>query len=458
MKILIILFFLTSIQGFSQEKYIYPFSDGIPANVFKERRERVKTYYSDNSILLFLSSDYFSNSGDFYSRSSVAPNLYYLSGMPSQRAVLIIIPSGFRVEGELVDEILFLNEQSQNDIKWTGFKMNIADAGKILQIQKVMDISALDSFLKEIVKEKDTLFFDKLSRSRHFSNDENHTECEIEIINKIKTNYPDLYIKSSIPFLSEMRRVKDKDEIRLIQKAIDISIEGHKALIKSAKAGMTEYQLQAEMEYQFQRNGAERPAYGSIIGCGRNSCFLHYQSNRDTVKDGDLILFDCGAQFHGYCADITRTIPADGKFSIEQKIIYSIVLEAMDSAFSVCKPGNKFKDIHVKAKEVIAERLMEQSIISDEEDVDVYFPHGTSHFLGLNVHESGPGEYLEEGNVLTVEPGIYIPAGSNCDERWWNIGIRIEDDVFITKNGYINLSEKLLKRPEEIEKMMGVRR
>ncbi|MFH1050404.1 MAG: aminopeptidase P family protein [bacterium] len=458
MKLINILFFITSSLMFAREEYNYPYKDGIPANIFKQRREIVNNHFQKNTILLLLSADYFSNTSDFYSGSSVSPNLYYLSGIPPQRAVLVLVPSGIKINGENISEILFLKEQTQNDIKWNGYKMNIADAGKILQIQKVMNLSALDSMLKEIVKDKDTLFFDKLSRSRHFSNDENHTECDIEIINKIKTNYPEMSIKTNIPLLSEMRRVKDKEEIKLIQKAVDISIEGHKALINSAKPGVIEYQLQAEMEYQFQKNGAERPAYGSIIGSGRNSCFLHYQNNRDTVKDGDVILFDCGAKYHGYCADITRTIPANGTFSIEQKIIYNIVLEAMDSAFAQCKPGNKFTLIHEKAKELISEKLLEQSIITEKEDVDVYFPHGTSHFLGLNVHDSGPGEYLEEGNVLTVEPGIYIPAGSNYDERWWNIGIRIEDDVLITKEGFINLSEKLPRTAEAIEKMMRTNR
>ncbi|ROL62197.1 aminopeptidase P family protein [Bacteroidetes/Chlorobi group bacterium ChocPot_Mid] len=450
-KKIIIIYFLLNNLLFSQG-YKYPFTDGIPVENFIARREQIENTLSRNSALLLLSSDFYANSG-FEVSNNPSPNLYYLTGLPQQRAALLLIPNGFNLGGEIIKEALFLKQQTSDDIIWNGYSMGAKDSEKILKIQKNLNIETLDSILNLVLRDKDTLFLDKLSVTKHFSNNGNHIECDIEIISKLKANHPKLIIKDNIPALTQMRYVKDNDEIRLIQKAVDISIEGHKALIKKAKPGMTEYQLQAEMEYQFMVLGAEKPAYSSIVGTGRNSCFLHYQNNRDSIKDGDMILFDCGAKYHGYCADLTRTIPANGKFSIEQKIIYNIVLEAMDSAFAQCKPGNKFSEIHNKAKEVITEKLLEQSIITNKEDVDNYFPHGTSHFFGLNVHE-GHEELLKEGNVLTIEPGIYIPYGSSCDERWWNIGIRIEDNVLITKTGYINLSEKLPRKAEEIEEMM----
>ncbi|MFC2130509.1 aminopeptidase P N-terminal domain-containing protein [Bacteroidota bacterium] len=452
---LIVFFYSNPIMAQADnEHYKYPFSDGIHPEKYQERREKVLNEFSNNSVILFLSADFYLNIRDYSSKSLLSPNLYYLTGMPPQKAALLLIPGGIGIDGNTIHEILFVKNQTRNNIKWNGINMSADNAEKILQIEKAKDFSMFDSLMKIIFTDNDTLYIDKPVRTKHFSSDENGSECDVEPVHKIKNNFPGLMIKENIPLLSKMRRIKDKDEIKLIQKAVDISIEGHKAAMKAAKPGIIEYQLQAEMEYQFMKNGSERPAYGSIVGGGLNTCFLHYQKNQDTIHDGDLVLMDCGAKYHGYCADITRTFPVSGSFTIEQKIIYNIVLEAMDSAFSVCKPGIEFKEIHAKAKEVIKNRLIEQSIINDPEEVKDYFPHSTSHFLGLNVHDVGTGGILESGIVLTIEPGIYIPDGSPCDKRWWNIGIRIEDDVLITEDGYINLSEKLARKPEEIEMLM----
>jgi Xaa-Pro aminopeptidase len=252
-----------------------------------------------------------------------------------------------------------------------------------------------------------------------------------------------------------MRQIKDNYEIDLTQKAIDISILGHKSTIKNATPGMYEYQLRSLMEYEFSNAGSERPAYSSIIGSGINACYLHYINNDAKCKEGDLVLMDCGAKYHGYCADITRTFPVSGKFTEEQKILYNIVLEAQDSALIACKPGEQFTEIHNRAKALINKRLIDLNILSDDDKVDIYFPHGTSHFLGLDVHDVGEKRILEPGMILTVEPGIYIPAGSHCDKKWWNNGIRIEDDILITEYGYKNLSGKMPKTIEEIEKLMS---
>jgi len=450
----LLLFLLTATSLTAREGYKYPYSDDASLSTYQERREKLIASLPKNSVVILLSADFFSGSGGFESENLFSQNLYYLSGMPQQKAVLLLIPGGFKIAGEFPNEILFLNNQAADDITWNGYRMGITDAEKYLKIKKVMDISLLDSILDVIVNDHDTIFFDMLAKTKHFLNGKEHTECDIELISKIKTNHPKLCLKFNIPNITMMRSIKDEEEIGIIQKAVDITIEGHKAVINSEIVGKTEYQLQAIMEYQFKHHGAERPAYGSIVGSGKNSCFLHYQNNIDTVRNGDLILLDCAAKYHGYCADITRTIPANGEFSIEQRIIYNIVLEAMDSAFAQCRRGNKFSLIHEKAKEVIAEKLLEQLIITNKDEVDKYFPHGTSHFIGLNVHESGSGDTLKVGNFLTIEPGIYIRSGSPCDNRWWNIGIRIEDNVLITDFGYINLSEKLPRKPEEIEEMM----
>jgi Xaa-Pro aminopeptidase len=308
--------------------------------------------------------------------------------------------------------------------------------------------------LSLLIDSKDTVFFDRISHTKHFSITDNNKECEIEIINKIFQQKSDISFVQQIPFINEMRQFKDNYEIEIMQKAVDITKQGHLSAMRNAKPGMFEYQIQSFMEFEFLFNGSERPAYTSIIGAGANSCYLHYTKNSAQAQSGDLVLMDCGAKYKGYCADITRTFPISGKFSEEQKIIYNIVLSSMDSAMTVCKPGEEFSNIHKKAKEVISNRLTELGIVQNDEDTDKYFPHGTSHFIGLDVHDVGSQRILEEGMVLTIEPGIYIRENSNCDNKWWNIGIRIEDNILITKNGFRNLSGNIPKTIEEIELLM----
>jgi Xaa-Pro aminopeptidase len=211
--------------------------------------------------------------------------------------------------------------------------------------------------------------------------------------------------------------------------------------------------VQALMEYEFKSRGSEYVGYPSINGSGANSCILHYETNQRTLQDGDLLLNDCGAEYHGYSADVTRTIPVNGKFSTEQKIIYELVLAAQDAAFAVCKPGNQFSDPHNAALKVITAGLKQLGIIQTDNQARIYFPHGTSHHLGLDVHDMGSRSTLQPGMIFTVEPGIYIPPNSNCDKKWWSIGVRIEDDLLITNDGYRNLSAGAPRAVEDIEKM-----
>lgn len=226
-------------------------------------------------------------------------------------------------------------------------------------------------------------------------------------------------------------------------------------LMRAMDSTWTEYQVQAAIQYEFMKRGAEACGYPSICGAGENTCILHYVTNRKPMDRNDLIVVDCGAEYHGYTADITRTLPANGKFSPEQKAIYDIVLEAQLAGIAKCKTGNEFRDPHKAAVAVVKKRLKELGIIQKEEDYVLYFFHGTSHYLGLDVHDAGMYGPLQPGNVITVEPGIYIPAGSPCDPKWWNIGVRIEDDVLITSGEPENLSGSVPKTTADVEKMMA---
>jgi Xaa-Pro aminopeptidase len=212
--------------------------------------------------------------------------------------------------------------------------------------------------------------------------------------------------------------------------------------------------VEAKGEYTFHYHGAEDIGYPSICGSAENGCVLHYEKNRRPLSPGDLILLDMGAEYHGYTADITRTLPVSGGFTAEQRAVYDIVLRAQEAGIRACKTGNAFREPHNAAYREVAAGLLELGLITTEKQAKQYFPHSTSHYLGLDVHDPGSYGVLEANQVITVEPGIYIPPGSPCDKKWWNIGIRIEDDILITPDGPENLSGKLPRDPEVIEKLI----
>jgi Xaa-Pro aminopeptidase len=209
------------------------------------------------------------------------------------------------------------------------------------------------------------------------------------------------------------------------------------------------------IEYVFHRGGAEYTGFPSIVGSGENSTILHYESNRRRMEDGDLVVMDIGAEFRGYSADVTRTAPVSGLFSEPQRQIYEAVLEAQEAAIAAVQPGVGFQAVGAAASAVLAERLTELGLISDPSDLRRFLPHGVSHYLGLDVHDVGTYGPLRTGNVITVEPGIYIPPADDVDERWWNIGVRIEDDVLVTDGGPVVLSGGAPKTVAEIERMMA---
>jgi len=252
---------------------------------------------------------------------------------------------------------------------------------------------------------------------------------------------------------STLREVKTNEELVLLRKAIELSCVAHNEVIKSATPKMSENMAHGIHLYVHKHYGAEDEGYSPIVGAGANGCILHYDANNKKRLDNDLLLMDVGAEYHGYTADVTRTFPATGKFSPEQKAIYEIVYEAQEEVFKICKEGTPFSALNKAATAVIAKGLLKLGIIKDESEVRTYYPHGCSHYLGLDVHDKGMGGNLKTNSVITVEPGIYIPADSPCDKKWWNIGVRIEDDILILKDGFENLSSMSPRKWNEIEKL-----
>ncbi len=254
-------------------------------------------------------------------------------------------------------------------------------------------------------------------------------------------------------YTKQLRQIKTSEELGLMRKSINISALAHNEAMKAVKPGMSELELQGVQEFIHKKLGAEYVGYPSIVGAGANGCVLHYIENNVTNVGNKMVLMDVGAEYHGYSADVTRTFPANGKFTAEQKQIYDIVYEAQEAVFKICKEGTSFQEIEKTAREVVAKGLVKLGILKDEKESRLYYPHGCSHFLGLDVHDKGIYSTLKENMIITVEPGIYIPENSNCDKKWWGIAVRIEDDVLIKKDSYENLSYLAPRKSEDVEKM-----
>ncbi len=256
-------------------------------------------------------------------------------------------------------------------------------------------------------------------------------------------------------YMTDLREVKTAEEVALLRKAVDVSCVAQAEVYKAMRPGMSETEVQGIHEFVFKKYGAEEVGYPSIVGSGNNGCTLHYISNNRMDIKKDLVLMDLGAQYRGYTADVTRTIPASGKFTKEQRAIYELVLKAQEAAFKNCKPGNMINANTLICREVVNRGLAELGVIEKPEAPHSYFPHGVSHHIGLDVHDRGNYQEFRENMVLTVEPGIYIPEGSPCDKKWWGIAVRIEDDILITADGYELLSTRAPRTVEEIEKLMA---
>ena len=275
----------------------------------------------------------------------------------------------------------------------------------------------------------------------------------IKVVKSIPILPENLDATSLNQFLGQLRMIKTPEEIKLLRKAIDVSCIGQNEVMKAMHPKMSEMEIKGIHEFVYRKYGSEFEGYPSIVGSGHNACVLHYiENNRQTVST-DLVLMDLGAEYHGYTADITRTIPGDGTFSTEQAAIYDLVYQAQEAAFKICKPGTAIRETTRVSREIIDKGLAKLGIIKEGEK-HPYFPHGVSHHIGLDVHDRSASPNLAENMVITVEPGIYIPANSPCDPKWWRIGVRIEDDILITKTGYEFLSAKTPRKIQDSEKLM----
>ena len=446
-------------EGGTYEHYQVYDADLFPRSEYAARRERVLETLEPGTAMLIRSADVRNRSNDVDYEFRQRNNLLYLSGMTETRSALLLVPDGVKVDGERVKEILFVAERNPSHEIWEGIRMGPEVASQVTGVGTVLPYDELSDLLDDLLPTIETLYYDNWAFEKagepFF---EGGIDWPESVLGSMKSEGLDLEIADAGKILNGMRAIKSEAEIAMLQKAVDISAEGHRETMRQAQPGMAEYEFEATMEYTFRRLGAEDPGYPSIVGSGPNTCILHYSTNRRKSREGELVLMDCGAEYHGYSADITRTFPVSGTFTPEQRAIYDLVLEAQTEAIGECKVGKEFWDPHAKAARIIASGLVRLGIMKQGDDVRRYFMHGTSHFLGMDVHDVADSYKLQSGMVLTVEPGIYIPEGSKCDPKWWNIGVRIEDDILVTEEGPVNLSAGLERTADEIEGLVGSKR
>jgi Xaa-Pro aminopeptidase len=423
-------------------------TDTIPPAAYKQRRERVKAALGPKGVAVFFTNPEQNRNNDVDFPFRADSNFLYLTGFEEPDAALLLVPDGVTVGGKQVTEVLFTNVSDRMSETWLGYRMGPENAVRLLGLEAALPNSQFDDLLgkmKGVQPWKTRLPL--ASRSTLAAMVQDYREWQSLQEAKPK---PDLE-----RLLDRMRVIKSPDEIRLIQRAVDASVDGHIEAMRSLEPGMREYHVEAITEYMFARGGCESVGYPSIVGSGPNSTILHYTANRRLIQAGDILCMDAGGEYHGYSADVTRSFPASGKFSPEQRAIYEIVLAATDAGIAQCVAGKSFQAPHQAASEVLARGLIRLGIIKDQSELGRYFMHGTSHFIGLDVHDSQGSSTLAPNMTLTVEPGIYIKAGSPCDKKWWNIGIRIEDDILVTDGAPVNMSARAPRTIAEIERTMA---
>ena len=389
-------------------------------------------------------------------------DFHYLTGFSEPQAVLVLIPG--RPQGSY---ILFCQERDPDLELWTGPRHGSEGARTVFGADDAFPISDIDEILPGLLENREKVYYTMGSSPEY---DQKIPEWLKQIRQKSRAGvHVPGEIVSLEHLLHEMRLFKSRKEITLMRRAAKISAQAHVRAMQVCKPGMWEYEIEAELLHVFMRNGCRHTAYPPIVGAGANACILHYTDNRARLQDGDLLLIDAGAELECYAADITRTFPVNGRFSEPQRLIYELVLEAQLAAIDKIRPGNHWMDPHQAAVRVLTRGLRKLGLLRGDQRTLIkkgaykrFFMHRTGHWLGMDVHDVGDYKVgdawrmLEPGMVMTVEPGLYIPAGSKgVAKKWWNIGVRIEDDVLVTRHGCDVLSKDVPKSVEEIEALMN---
>lgn len=389
-------------------------------------------------------------------------DFYYLTGFAEPESLAVLIPN--RPQGQY---LLFCRERDLEKETWHGRRAGLEGACERYGADDAFPITDIDDIVPGLMENKHRLYY-TMGYYPEFDHKILDWTNQLREKERMGVSTP----KETVALdhiLHPMRLRKREAEITALRQAIAVTVQAHQRAMQVCRVGMYEYQLEAELIHEFMRQGCRSPAYPSIVGSGENTCILHYIDNNMQLKDGDLVLIDAGAEFDCYAADITRTFPVTGHFSETQRAIYELVLRAQQAIIAVIRPGTFWNQLQEIAVNVLTEGLVELGLLQGkvetlikEETYKRFYMHRSGHWLGMDVHDVGgykideEWRVLESGMVLTVEPGLYIPAGmQNVPEQWWNIGVRIEDDVLVTEQGHEVLTEALPKTVAEIEALMA---
>jgi len=435
----------------------------IPDKAYAKRRKQLMRMAGDDAIAILPSAPERIRSRDTHYPYRQDSDLLYLTGFPEPEAVLVLVPG--RKHGEV---ILFCRERDPEREGWDGPRFGPEGAVEAFGLDDAYPITDLDDILPGLLEGRSRVYY-------HFGRDQEFDLKLIGWLNRVRAMMrqgaqpPHEFLELG-HLLDELRLFKDRDELRLMQRAADISVLAHETAMLAARPGIHEYQLQAEVERVFRSHDAD-PAYSSIVGAGTNACVLHYRANAAQAKDGELVLIDAGAEYRGYAADITRTFPVNGRFTKEQRALHDLVGDAQAAALAQARPGIAYEAGHVAAVETLTEGLLRLGLLKGKLEKNLadgsyrrFYRHKTGHWLGLDVHDvgeyrfDGESRLLEPGMVFTIEPGVYIsPDDTTVDAKWRGIGIRTEDDVLVTRDEPEVLTDALARSADEIEALMASR-
>ncbi len=425
---------------------------------FSERRDLLADKVLEDSAIIVSAASVKSRISDTEYSYRQDSNFYYLSGYEEPESLILIRPNQDKERF-----IIFCRDRDPLREQWDGFRTGQEGVIQDYGADAAYSINSIDEIMPKLLEGAKNIYF---SMSAPCGVDAKISSWVEDIRKNTRSGAePPQNLLSLDSILHEMRLIKEGDEMDLMKQAANITTEAHIRAMQSVRPGMYEYQLEAEYLYAFNKNGARSPAYNSIVGGGNNSCILHYVENNAELQDGDLVLVDAGCEYQYYASDVTRTFPVNGKFSPEQREIYSIVLEAHKQSMEQAKPGNKWNLMHEKSVEVIVEGLLSIGLLQgsrdeiiDKGEYSKFYMHRIGHWLGMDVHDVGSykqdGDWrpLEEGMVMTVEPGIYIlDSMEGVDDKWKGIGVRIEDDIAITDSGFEILTPDVPRTIEEVE-------
>ncbi len=431
---------------------------------YQQRRQDLINHMEPKSIAILASANPLLRNGDSEYRFRQSSDLHYLTGFDEAHAVLVLIPG--REKGEC---LLFCQEKDPLKELWNGRLLGPDAAILQLGVDDAFPITDIDDILPGLIEGCERVYY-AMGKDEQF--DHRVMEWVKVVRRKVRSGVhsPGEFMVLD-HLLHEMRLIKSKAELDIMRESGQIAVRAHKRAMQVSKPGLFEYQVEAEFMHEFFRSGCRAPAYTSIVAGGANACILHYNENNMVLNNGDLLLIDAGCEYEYYASDITRTFPVNGRFSPEQKAIYELVLKAQLAAIEQVKPGNHWNDPHDTTVKVLTAGLVELGLLQGEVDKLIesgayrdFYMHRAGHWLGMDVHDCGnykiDGKWrqLEPGMVLTVEPGLYVAVNNEkVEPRWRGIGVRIEDDVAVTRSGYEVLTSGLPKTVAEIETFMAAR-